>query len=61
MDDTPRQLIALSELDARHDDLLRRLEELDRRVARALAQYQPIATSLESASEERAGEREALE
>jgi hypothetical protein len=31
----------LLDLDARHDDLLQRLEDLDKRVARVLADYQP--------------------
>jgi hypothetical protein len=35
------QLATLVELDARHDDLLRRLEELDNRVSNVLAQFQP--------------------
>ncbi len=35
------QLTALMDLDARHDDLLKRLEELDQRVASVLSQCQP--------------------
>lgn len=33
-----QQLLLLLELEARHDDLLARLEQLDRQVAEALAQ-----------------------
>ncbi len=40
--DTPHsQLEALLELEARHDDLLERLDALDKRVAKVLAQYLP--------------------
>lgn len=35
------QLATLMDLDARHDDLLKRLEELDQRVASVLSQSQP--------------------
>jgi hypothetical protein len=41
MDREAGQLDKLMELDARHDDLLRRLEDLDRRVRNVLAQYRP--------------------
>ena len=34
----PRQLEELLELEARHDDVLRRLDELDKRVERVLAE-----------------------
>ena len=40
MDTAASQFRLLLELDDRHDDLLRRLEELDHRVARVLAQYE---------------------
>ncbi len=39
MDATSKHLEALLELEARHDDLLERLDELDRRVERVLAQF----------------------
>lgn len=38
MDESTRQLQTLLDLDARHDELLERLEELDRRVALVLAE-----------------------
>lgn len=38
MDAAMQQLQTLLDLDARHDDLLRRLEELDKRVAEVLAE-----------------------
>jgi hypothetical protein len=38
------QLATLVELDARHDDLLQRLEDLDNRVSAVLAQFQPPKT-----------------
>lgn len=41
MSSAEQQLTALMDLDARHDDLLKRLTELDERVAAALASYQP--------------------
>ena len=41
MDLAAGQLARLLELDARHDDLLERLDELDRRVRGVLAQYHP--------------------
>lgn len=41
MDGTPHQLDILVDLEARHDDLLRRLEELDKRVEKVLAEWQP--------------------
>lgn len=34
----PNQLEALLELEARHDDVLRRLDELDKRVERVVAE-----------------------
>lgn len=43
MDAAAEQLALLLDLDARHDDLLRRLEELDQRVADTLAEYQTLA------------------
>ena len=42
MDCAAGQLAKLMELDARHDDLLRRLEALDRRVRRVLAECHPL-------------------
>ena len=39
MDALPRHLQSLLELEARHDDLLERLDELDKRVESVLAQY----------------------
>lgn len=41
MDDTANRLDILLDLEARHDDLLRRLEELDKRVEKVLAEWQP--------------------
>ena len=41
MDRAAGQLAELMELDARHDDLLQRLEDLDRRVQRVLAECHP--------------------
>lgn len=41
MDGTPHPLDILVDLEARHDDLLRRLEELDKRVEKVLAEWQP--------------------
>jgi len=41
MDAFTSQLETLLELDARHDDLLERLEELDRRVEQVLADCLP--------------------
>ena len=38
MDALTSQLESLLELEARHDDLLRRLDELDKRVERVLAE-----------------------
>ncbi len=38
MDESARQLQALLDLDARHDDLLQRLDELDDRVSQVLSQ-----------------------
>ncbi len=38
-----QQLQMLLDLDARHDDLLRRLDELDRRINAVLAEYAPVA------------------
>lgn len=43
MDPAAEQLALLLDLDARHDDLLERLEELDQRVANALAEYQSLS------------------
>jgi hypothetical protein len=39
MDDQTGHLEALLELEARHDDLLHRLAELDKRVEQVLARY----------------------
>jgi hypothetical protein len=39
MNDQAAEAIPLSELEARQDDVLRRLEELDGRVTRALAEW----------------------
>ncbi|NUQ65865.1 MAG: hypothetical protein HUU20_25670 [Pirellulales bacterium] len=39
MDESYRQFQTLLELDARHDELLERLDELDREVARVLADW----------------------
>ena len=39
MDALPKHLQSLLELEARHDDLLKRLDELDKRVESVLAQY----------------------
>ncbi len=47
MDSTANQLRQLLDLDARHDDLLRRLDELDKRVAKTLAEYQPLGKGIE--------------
>lgn len=44
MDAAAQQLALLLDLDARHDDLLRRLDDLDQRVAHALAEYQSLST-----------------
>jgi hypothetical protein len=41
MDGTIGQLDLLLDLEARHDDLLRRLDELDQRVSLVLAEWQP--------------------
>ncbi|MHC4400229.1 MAG: hypothetical protein ACYTG0_11180 [Planctomycetota bacterium] len=38
MDGSARHLDSLFELEARHDDLLRRLEELDKRVEKVLSE-----------------------
>lgn len=45
MDVASGQLDRLLELEARHDDLLERLEELDHRVRRVLAKCQPAGPS----------------
>jgi len=37
----PDPVDALTDLDARHDDLLRRLDELDQQVQEVLAMHQP--------------------
>ena len=39
MDALTHQLKALLDLEARHDDLLKRLDELDKRVEQVLAQF----------------------
>ena len=39
MDALPHDLQSLLDLEARHDELLKRLDELDKRVERVLAQY----------------------
>lgn len=39
MDESARQLQTLLDLDARHDDLLDRLDDLDMRVAKVLSEY----------------------
>jgi hypothetical protein len=41
MDGASNRLDILLDLEARHDDLLRRLEELDKRVEKVLAEWQP--------------------
>jgi len=41
MEGTLNQLDILVDLETRHDDLLRRLDDLDRRVAAVLAEWQP--------------------
>jgi len=43
MDNQAPHLDLLLDLENRHDDLLARLEELDKRVARALADCQAVA------------------
>lgn len=45
MDAVTTQLDALLDLEARHDDLLDRLEELDKRVERVLSECQPPAAA----------------
>lgn len=45
MDATVEQVQTLLELEARHDELLARLAELDERVARVLAQCQAAAAT----------------
>jgi hypothetical protein len=45
-----QQLETLLELDARHDDLLQRLDELDRRITTVLAEYAPPASASLSAA-----------
>ena len=42
MEEASRQLHTLVELDARHDDLLVQLDELDRRVSQVLVECQAI-------------------
>jgi tetrahydromethanopterin S-methyltransferase subunit G len=42
MDAAVEQLQTLLELEARHEELLERLDDLDRRVAGVLAQYQTV-------------------
>ena len=39
MNALPKHLESLLELEARHDDLLKRLDELDKRVERVLAEF----------------------
>ena len=39
MDESARQLQILLELDARHDDLLQRLDALDKQVVQVLSKY----------------------
>lgn len=41
MDGSVSQLDLLVDLESRHDDLLRRLDELDKRVSQVLAEWQP--------------------
>jgi len=41
MDDETAQLNLLLDLETRHEDLLQRLDELDRRVQQVLKEYQP--------------------
>ncbi len=45
MDGTVARLDVLLDLEARHEDLLRRLEELDKRVEKVLAEWQPARRS----------------
>ncbi len=55
MDAAFDQLHTLLDLEARHDDLLRRLDELDQRINAVLAEYQPCsrrAPSLPSRQEQ---------
>jgi hypothetical protein len=42
MSDPVAPFDALLDLDARHDELLRELEELDHRVQKVLAEYLPV-------------------
>jgi len=51
MNDTQDQLDVLLALDARHDDLLRRLDDLDRQVLEVLAQQQPASPTAAFATE----------
>ena len=44
MEDETTQLNVLLELETRHDDLLQRLDELDRRVERVLKECQPACS-----------------
>ncbi len=48
MNDITAQHQALSDLDAQHDDLLRQLDDLDKRVLKALADCQPPPQPAES-------------
>jgi len=49
MNNTKNQHQDLSELDVRHDDLLRQLDDLDKRVLKALSDCQPPPQAAESA------------
>ena len=51
MDTATRQLHDLLELEARHDDLLRRLDDLDKRVAKVVAQCVLSRTGQEGAAD----------
>ena len=57
MDASARQLDHLLELEARHDDLLRRLDELDRRVSSVLTECLPHREGHEGAGNGSAGAR----
>jgi uncharacterized protein YdcH (DUF465 family) len=45
MNDFRDEIAALLELEARHDDLLRRLDELDKRIEQVLSDYAKEHTS----------------
>ena len=51
MDTATEQLEKLLDLDARHDELLRQLDELDQRVEQTLKQFQPSAAEPDAADE----------